>query len=56
VKGVVVIGHGKSDSVAIRNAIRRATETVESRAVQTIAEAISVQVTEKAHVYVEQHH
>jgi glycerol-3-phosphate acyltransferase PlsX len=56
VKGTVVIGHGKSDSVAVRNAIRRASEMIESRAVQTIAEAVSVQVTEKTLVHVEQQH
>lgn len=41
VKGVVVIAHGKSDALAICNAIRRAKETVESHTVQTIAEAMS---------------
>jgi glycerol-3-phosphate acyltransferase PlsX len=42
VKGVVVIAHGRSDALAISSAIRRAKETVESRTVQTIAEAVSV--------------
>jgi glycerol-3-phosphate acyltransferase PlsX len=41
VKGVVVIGHGKSDAVAIGSAIQRAWETVQSHTVQTIAEAVS---------------
>jgi glycerol-3-phosphate acyltransferase PlsX len=42
VKGVVVIAHGRSDALAVSSAIRRAKETVESRTVQTIAEAVSV--------------
>jgi glycerol-3-phosphate acyltransferase PlsX len=42
VKGVVVIAHGRSDALAISSAIRRAKETVESRTVQTIADAVSV--------------
>lgn len=42
VKGVVVIGHGSSDAFAIKNAIRRAQETIESRAVQVMSEAVSI--------------
>jgi glycerol-3-phosphate acyltransferase PlsX len=42
VKGVVVIAHGRSDAVAVRSAICRALETVQSRTVQMIAEAVSV--------------
>lgn len=38
VKGVVVIAHGRSDALAITNAIRRAAETVESRTVEVIGE------------------
>jgi glycerol-3-phosphate acyltransferase PlsX len=43
VKGVVVIAHGRSDGLAISNAIRRAIETVEKGTVQKIAEAVSTQ-------------
>ncbi len=42
VKGVVVIAHGKSDALAIHNAIRRAYETVQSKIIAQIAEAVNV--------------
>ena len=41
VNGVVIIGHGHSDVRAIKNAIRRAKEEIESRVNDRIIEAIS---------------
>lgn len=40
VKGAVIIAHGKSDALAICNAIRNAKETVESQTVQGLEESI----------------
>jgi glycerol-3-phosphate acyltransferase PlsX len=41
VKGAVIISHGKSDALALRNAIRQACDVVESNMVAKVAEAIS---------------
>lgn len=40
VKGVVVIAHGKSDAFAIQNAIRRAHETVSTRTIEHMTDAL----------------
>jgi len=39
-KGVVIIGHGRSNAHAIRNAIRQARLAVESKLVQAIEDGI----------------
>jgi Fatty acid/phospholipid biosynthesis enzyme len=41
VKGAVIISHGKSDALALRNAIRQACDMVESDMVAKVAEAIA---------------
>ncbi len=46
VNGVVIIGHGRSDAVAIQNAIRVARQAVEQNIVDAIREGITVQERE----------
>jgi glycerol-3-phosphate acyltransferase PlsX len=41
VNGVVIIGHGRSDALAVKNAIRRAKEEIEHKVNEKIVEAIS---------------
>lgn len=41
VNGVVIIGHGRSDARAVKNAIRQAREAVKTEVVQTIREGIA---------------
>ena len=41
VSGVVIIGHGRSDALAVKNAIRRAKEEIENKVNERIVEAIS---------------
>ncbi len=41
VDGVVIVGHGRSDALAIRNAIRVAAQTVENSVLEAITQGIS---------------
>ncbi|MFC1658682.1 phosphate acyltransferase PlsX [Candidatus Omnitrophota bacterium] len=41
VNGVVIIGHGRSDALAVKNAIRRAKEEIEQKVNERIVEVIS---------------
>ena len=41
VNGVVIIGHGRSDALAVKNAIRQAREAVQGNIVEAIREGIS---------------
>ncbi len=41
VDGVVIIGHGRSNSLAVRNAIRVAKQAVESRVIEVIKEGLA---------------
>jgi len=43
VDGVVIVGHGRSDALAIRNAIRVAAQTVENGVVEAIKEGLGEQ-------------
>ena len=45
VDGVVIVGHGRSDAVAIKNAIRVAKQTVETGVLPSIRESIAAHVT-----------
>ena len=47
VNGLVFIGHGRSDAVAIKNAIRVARNAVESRVLESISKAIEQSIREK---------
>jgi glycerol-3-phosphate acyltransferase PlsX len=47
VNGLVFIGHGRSDAVAIKNAIRVARNAVESRVLESIGAAIEQSLLEK---------
>jgi glycerol-3-phosphate acyltransferase PlsX len=49
IKGVVVIAHGRSDALAISNAIHRAGETVEAHLQSAIAEALSTSQAIESH-------
>lgn len=46
VRGVTIIAHGKSDAVAIQNAIRQAQEAIEARTVAVIAAAVKAKSSE----------
>jgi len=48
VDGIVIIGHGRSDSLAIKNAIRVAKQAVESRVLASIRESIAAHLTTTA--------
>jgi glycerol-3-phosphate acyltransferase PlsX len=42
IDGVVLVGHGRSDAMAIKNAIRRTAQTVENGVLEAIREGISL--------------
>lgn len=48
VDGVVIVGHGRSDSVAIKNAIRVARQAVEAQVLPSIRESIAAHLTTAA--------
>lgn len=48
VDGIVIVGHGRSDSVAIKNAIRVAKQAVEARVLPSIRESIAAHLTTTA--------
>ena len=47
INGLVFIGHGRSDSIAIKNAIRVANEAVDADILKSIQSAIETQLTRK---------
>jgi len=50
VNGLVFIGHGRSDAVAIKNAVRVAKQAVEAGVLSSIRDEISNRIPEVAHV------
>jgi len=43
IDGVVIVGHGRSDALAIRNAIRVAAQTVENGVLEAIKQGLAEQ-------------